>query len=73
MQSAIPARPISAAIRLNPQSALRKMQHRFKRSNLELRGPENARKIGNRNSQGVRSVPFFAEIPNLPTKAGLER
>eukprot|EP00969_Alexandrium_andersonii_P055161 2431218-Alexandrium_andersonii.AAC.1 len=32
----------SAAIRHNPQSALPKMQHRFKRSNLELRGPSNS-------------------------------
>eukprot|EP00969_Alexandrium_andersonii_P141325 6249546-Alexandrium_andersonii.AAC.1 len=35
-----------AAICLNPQSALRKTQHRFRRSNLELRGPGNGLKIG---------------------------
>eukprot|EP00969_Alexandrium_andersonii_P192062 8483830-Alexandrium_andersonii.AAC.1 len=49
-QSAIRARPVSAAIRLNPQSAMRKAQHRFKRSNLELRGPRNDLKTGARNS-----------------------
>eukprot|EP00969_Alexandrium_andersonii_P052344 2298683-Alexandrium_andersonii.AAC.1 len=35
-----------AAICLNPQSSLRKAQHHFKRSNLELRGPKSGLKIG---------------------------
>eukprot|EP00969_Alexandrium_andersonii_P193526 8547445-Alexandrium_andersonii.AAC.1 len=59
MQSAIRPRPICcAAIRLNPQPAMRKAQHRFMYSN--------------RSSREVRSALSFAEIPNMPTKAGLE-
>eukprot|EP00969_Alexandrium_andersonii_P284827 12591220-Alexandrium_andersonii.AAC.1 len=33
---------VSAAIRLNPQSAMRTMNNRSKRSNLDLRGPRSA-------------------------------
>eukprot|EP00969_Alexandrium_andersonii_P228824 10106354-Alexandrium_andersonii.AAC.1 len=36
---------VSAAIRPNPQSAVPNMQHRFRRSNLELRGPKSASKL----------------------------
>eukprot|EP00969_Alexandrium_andersonii_P136617 6043684-Alexandrium_andersonii.AAC.1 len=34
-------RPLRAAIRLTPQSAMRKTKHRLTRSNLEVRGPKN--------------------------------
>eukprot|EP00969_Alexandrium_andersonii_P088554 3905886-Alexandrium_andersonii.AAC.1 len=46
VQPAIRSMPVSAAIRLNPQSAMRKLQHRFRRSNLELRGPKTCLRIG---------------------------
>eukprot|EP00969_Alexandrium_andersonii_P073230 3230939-Alexandrium_andersonii.AAC.1 len=36
VRSAICARPVSAAFRLNLQSTLRKMRNSFKRSNLEM-------------------------------------
>eukprot|EP00969_Alexandrium_andersonii_P207513 9167514-Alexandrium_andersonii.AAC.1 len=72
MQSAIRPKPISAAIRLNPQSAMHSVQNRFRHSNLELRGPRKDINIGPRSSRRVRSAPFFVEIPNPPTKAGLE-
>eukprot|EP00969_Alexandrium_andersonii_P252134 11144102-Alexandrium_andersonii.AAC.1 len=45
VQSAIRSTPVCAAIRLNPQSALWEMQNRFRRSNLELRGPRSGLKI----------------------------
>eukprot|EP00969_Alexandrium_andersonii_P068386 3016629-Alexandrium_andersonii.AAC.1 len=45
-------RPASAAIRPNPQSALQNMQHRFRRSNLELRWPKNDRNIGPQAPEG---------------------
>eukprot|EP00969_Alexandrium_andersonii_P032130 1403901-Alexandrium_andersonii.AAC.1 len=64
--------PISATIRLDPQSAMRKMQHRFKRSSPELRGPRSGLTTCSRRSQGVRSAPLFAQIPNPQTEAGLE-
>eukprot|EP00969_Alexandrium_andersonii_P107063 4722422-Alexandrium_andersonii.AAC.1 len=42
-----------SAIRLNhPQAAMRKMQNRIRRSNLELRGPRNGLKMGPRSSRG---------------------
>eukprot|EP00969_Alexandrium_andersonii_P018343 802306-Alexandrium_andersonii.AAC.1 len=41
VQSAIRPRPVSAPIRLTPQSAMRNMQNRFMRSELELRRPKN--------------------------------
>eukprot|EP00969_Alexandrium_andersonii_P154504 6829516-Alexandrium_andersonii.AAC.1 len=63
---------VSAAVRPNPQSAKRKIQNRFRRSNLEVRGPRNDSEIGPRSSRGVRSAPFSAQIPNPPTKAELE-
>eukprot|EP00969_Alexandrium_andersonii_P250751 11082547-Alexandrium_andersonii.AAC.1 len=65
MQSAIRPRPVSAAICLNPQSAMRKQQNRFRRSNLEVRGPRNGLKIGPPSSRGVRSAPFLAQIPEI--------
>eukprot|EP00969_Alexandrium_andersonii_P095433 4216432-Alexandrium_andersonii.AAC.1 len=49
-QSAIRARPVSAAIRFNAQSAMRKTQTRFRRSNLELRGPGSGLKTGPQSS-----------------------
>eukprot|EP00969_Alexandrium_andersonii_P272335 12035710-Alexandrium_andersonii.AAC.1 len=55
------------AIRLNPQSALWKMQHRFRRSNLELRGPKSGLRLGPRSCQGVNSALFLAQMPILPT------
>eukprot|EP00969_Alexandrium_andersonii_P331697 14659362-Alexandrium_andersonii.AAC.1 len=62
---------VSAAIRLNPQSAIRQMQNRFKPSKLELLGPRNGLKFGPRSSRGLRSVPLlFWQIPNLATKSG---
>eukprot|EP00969_Alexandrium_andersonii_P147785 6534063-Alexandrium_andersonii.AAC.1 len=63
---------VSAAIRPNPQSAKRKLQNRFRRSKFELRGPRNDLEIGPRSSRWVRSAQLFAQIPNPPTKAGLE-
>eukprot|EP00969_Alexandrium_andersonii_P331264 14641347-Alexandrium_andersonii.AAC.1 len=36
--------PVSAA-RPNPQSAMQKMQNRFRPSNLELRGPRNTSEL----------------------------
>eukprot|EP00969_Alexandrium_andersonii_P028478 1243287-Alexandrium_andersonii.AAC.1 len=64
---------VSAAICLiNPQSAMAKTQHRFKRSVLELRVPMNGLKCGARSSRRMHSAPLVGQIPNLPTKAGLE-
>eukprot|EP00969_Alexandrium_andersonii_P310877 13736873-Alexandrium_andersonii.AAC.1 len=51
-QSAFRPMRANGAIRLNPQSAMRKLQTRFRRSNLELRGPKNALKVAPRNSRG---------------------
>eukprot|EP00969_Alexandrium_andersonii_P011506 500939-Alexandrium_andersonii.AAC.1 len=48
------------------------MQNRFRRSNLELRGPKTAIEICPRSSRGVRSAQFLAQTPNPPTKADLE-
>eukprot|EP00969_Alexandrium_andersonii_P088209 3889981-Alexandrium_andersonii.AAC.1 len=58
---------VSAAVRPNPQSALRKMQHRFRRSELELRGPRKGLKIGPRSSRGVRSDAVSYTHLTLPT------
>eukprot|EP00969_Alexandrium_andersonii_P154715 6839768-Alexandrium_andersonii.AAC.1 len=63
---------VSAPIRLNPQSAKPKMQNRFRRSNLELCGPRNGLNMGPRSSRRVHVAALSVEIPNLPTKAGLE-
>eukprot|EP00969_Alexandrium_andersonii_P015210 664237-Alexandrium_andersonii.AAC.1 len=49
-QSAIHPMLVRARTRLNPQSAVRKTQHRFGRSNLDLRGPRNGLEIGPPNS-----------------------
>eukprot|EP00969_Alexandrium_andersonii_P374043 15485320-Alexandrium_andersonii.AAC.1 len=69
MKSTIRARPVGVANRLNPQSALPKAQHCFRRSELELRGrPRNwSPKPG-----GLHSVPLLAQIPNPPMEPGLE-
>eukprot|EP00969_Alexandrium_andersonii_P063040 2776516-Alexandrium_andersonii.AAC.1 len=48
------------------------MQNRLTNSNLELRGPRTGLEIGSRSSRKVRSAAFFAQVPNLLTKAGLE-
>eukprot|EP00969_Alexandrium_andersonii_P018319 801407-Alexandrium_andersonii.AAC.1 len=64
--------PVSAAIRLNPQSAVRNMQHRLRRSELELRRPRTDLSVGPRSSRGVRSAPLPVQIPNPPTKVGVE-
>eukprot|EP00969_Alexandrium_andersonii_P210758 9308875-Alexandrium_andersonii.AAC.1 len=56
----------------HPQSAMPNMQHRFRRSNLELRGPRNGLQIGPRSPPGEHAAPFFAEAPNLTTKAWIE-
>eukprot|EP00969_Alexandrium_andersonii_P032874 1435291-Alexandrium_andersonii.AAC.1 len=58
--------PVSTAIRLNPQAAMRNTQHRFRR------GAKKGLGIGPRSSRAVRSAQFLAQIPNLPSKAGLE-
>eukprot|EP00969_Alexandrium_andersonii_P005876 255083-Alexandrium_andersonii.AAC.1 len=71
-QSAIRRRPVRAVVHLNPQSAMRKPQHRLTRSNVELRGPKSGLKLGPRSSRGVRSAPFPAQIPKPPTKWVLE-
>eukprot|EP00969_Alexandrium_andersonii_P143789 6358816-Alexandrium_andersonii.AAC.1 len=44
---------------------MRKTQTRFRRSNLELRGPWNGLKKGTRSSRGVRSAQLFAQTPIL--------
>eukprot|EP00969_Alexandrium_andersonii_P148372 6558620-Alexandrium_andersonii.AAC.1 len=48
------------------------MQTRFRRSELELRGPRNGLGIGPRSSRGVHSEQLFAQIRNLPTRAWIE-
>eukprot|EP00975_Prorocentrum_lima_P060209 12627576-Prorocentrum_lima.AAC.1 len=50
---------VSAVLRPNPQSAMRNMQHRFRRSNLELRGPKRGLKISPRSFRGVHSAQCF--------------
>eukprot|EP00969_Alexandrium_andersonii_P180445 7975542-Alexandrium_andersonii.AAC.1 len=64
---------ISAAILVNPQSALRKTHKCLRRSELELRGPTHGHEIGPRRSRTGRSAPFLALSPNLPTKTRIER
>eukprot|EP00969_Alexandrium_andersonii_P053917 2372504-Alexandrium_andersonii.AAC.1 len=76
VQSAIRPMPISAATRLNPQSAMREIT-KHKNTSRDIRslshvGPAKNLKTGPRSSRRVRSAPLFAQIPNLPTKAGLE-
>eukprot|EP00969_Alexandrium_andersonii_P282635 12494857-Alexandrium_andersonii.AAC.1 len=63
---------IGVTISLNPQSAIRKLQRRFKRSELELRGPMNGLNMGPRSSPGVSSASFSAQIPNPRTNTALE-
>eukprot|EP00969_Alexandrium_andersonii_P180297 7968819-Alexandrium_andersonii.AAC.1 len=43
------------------------MQNPFRRSELELRGPRTGLKY-----RWMRSAPLLAQIPNPPTKAGIE-
>eukprot|EP00969_Alexandrium_andersonii_P191080 8440633-Alexandrium_andersonii.AAC.1 len=62
----------NTAIRLQLQSALQNMQHRFRHSELELRGPRNGLKISPRSSRRVRSAPRFVQFPNSRTQAGVE-
>eukprot|EP00969_Alexandrium_andersonii_P143703 6354568-Alexandrium_andersonii.AAC.1 len=40
----------------------------LRRSKLERRGPRNGLNIDLRSSRRVRSAPFFAQMPNPPTK-----
>eukprot|EP00969_Alexandrium_andersonii_P354946 15443319-Alexandrium_andersonii.AAC.1 len=47
------------------------MQKRFRRSELEPRGPKSGPKTRPRSSRRVRSAALFTKIPNPPTKAGL--
>eukprot|EP00969_Alexandrium_andersonii_P319747 14125743-Alexandrium_andersonii.AAC.1 len=49
-------------------SNCRTPQNRARHSELELCGPRNGLEIDPRSSQGVRSVPLFALIPDLTTK-----
>eukprot|EP00969_Alexandrium_andersonii_P308927 13652968-Alexandrium_andersonii.AAC.1 len=72
MQSAISPMLVGAPIRLNPQSAMRNMQIRFTRSNLELRGHRNGLEIGPRSSRWLHSAPLVAQVPNPPTKWAIE-
>eukprot|EP00969_Alexandrium_andersonii_P328305 14507338-Alexandrium_andersonii.AAC.1 len=58
----------NAAIRLNLQSAMQSIQNRFRRSNLESRGPKNDLNISLRGARDVDSTPLFAQIPNPSTK-----
>eukprot|EP00969_Alexandrium_andersonii_P200924 8876257-Alexandrium_andersonii.AAC.1 len=51
--------PVSAAIRLNPQSAMRRMHNRLRRSELELHGPRKGLEIGPRSSRGVHVARCF--------------
>eukprot|EP00969_Alexandrium_andersonii_P050231 2204425-Alexandrium_andersonii.AAC.1 len=56
VQPAIRSRPVSAAIRLNLQSAMRDMHHSVNCSDLELRGPKSGLEIGPRSSRRIRSA-----------------
>eukprot|EP00969_Alexandrium_andersonii_P364340 15463936-Alexandrium_andersonii.AAC.1 len=44
------------------------MHDGFGRSEPELRGPGKDLEIDTRSSRGLRSVPFFALIPDLTSK-----
>eukprot|EP00969_Alexandrium_andersonii_P015780 690196-Alexandrium_andersonii.AAC.1 len=72
MQSAIRSRPVRAAIRLNPRSALRNVQNGLKRSELEPRGRNSGINIGPKSSRGLRPAELFVHIPNLPTGPAIE-
>eukprot|EP00969_Alexandrium_andersonii_P116514 5150944-Alexandrium_andersonii.AAC.1 len=63
---------VGAAIRPNPQSALRKTRNRCRPSELELRWPRNGLDVGPRRSRRVHSAAILVQIPNLPAKVGLE-
>eukprot|EP00969_Alexandrium_andersonii_P127178 5621067-Alexandrium_andersonii.AAC.1 len=71
-ESCEPLKAHHRCARLNSKSAMRNMQNRFGRSELELRRPKNGLKNGPRSSQVVNSVQPSAQIPNLPTTTGLE-
>eukprot|EP00969_Alexandrium_andersonii_P314868 13910586-Alexandrium_andersonii.AAC.1 len=47
------------------------MQHRFRRSELELRGPRNGLSIYPRSFRSVRYVPLFALILGLTRKGAV--
>eukprot|EP00969_Alexandrium_andersonii_P133149 5888063-Alexandrium_andersonii.AAC.1 len=68
MQSAIRPMLVSAAIRLNPQSAMRKTQHRLRRSSLELRGPRNGLKLASEAPEGCVLHRFSRRIRIRPRK-----
>eukprot|EP00969_Alexandrium_andersonii_P267653 11828034-Alexandrium_andersonii.AAC.1 len=48
------------------------MQHRVRRSELELRGSRIGLKIGFRSSRGVHSAPCATQNPDLPTNMWIE-
>eukprot|EP00969_Alexandrium_andersonii_P063326 2788167-Alexandrium_andersonii.AAC.1 len=58
VQSTTHSRRVSAAIRLNRQLVLLMVRNCSRRSELELRGPENGLTNGHRSSRGVRSAPL---------------
>eukprot|EP00969_Alexandrium_andersonii_P157606 6965399-Alexandrium_andersonii.AAC.1 len=51
---------------------MRNVQHRFRRSELELRGSRNGLKTSPWCSSGTRPVLPSVQIPKPPAKAGLE-
>eukprot|EP00969_Alexandrium_andersonii_P019678 858852-Alexandrium_andersonii.AAC.1 len=66
------SRPVRAAIRLTPQSALPNMQTCLRRSELEPRGPRNGLEIDPRSFRGVTSTPLSAQTPKMQTKGGTD-
>eukprot|EP00969_Alexandrium_andersonii_P024036 1049875-Alexandrium_andersonii.AAC.1 len=66
MQSASRQRPVSPTIRLNPQSAMRKLQHRIGRSNLERRGPRCDSKLALGAAEACALRCFFEQIRGSP-------
>eukprot|EP00969_Alexandrium_andersonii_P287564 12713180-Alexandrium_andersonii.AAC.1 len=52
VQSAIRPRSVRAALRPNRQPATRKVQTRFTRPSLEVRGPKDGLESGPRSSRG---------------------
>eukprot|EP00969_Alexandrium_andersonii_P344727 15239062-Alexandrium_andersonii.AAC.1 len=48
------------------------MQHRFRRSNLELHRPKSGLKLVPEAPEGRSLRRCFAQVSNLPTKVGLE-
>eukprot|EP00969_Alexandrium_andersonii_P040656 1781688-Alexandrium_andersonii.AAC.1 len=64
--------PVSAAVRLSLQSAVHKLQTRFRRSKPELHGPGSGLRIGPWSSRGVKSTPLVAHLPDPSTETGIE-